>query len=114
MPHGVPLISVPSAEKQDLNQLQVDMPKWKPWLSDQSWEEWIHFLELGNEKLYRVPSVLPEWPLEALKGISDSEDELRNHSHMDTILLTKERQECLVSKNNLQTHSRQLTVYIST
>lgn len=99
MPQGVPLISVPSAEKQDLNQLQVDMPKWKPWLSDQSWEEWTHFLEHGNEKLYQVPSVLPEWPLETLKGISDPEDknESRNHSHQGTILLTKERQECLVS-----------------
>ncbi len=37
-----------SNEKQYANQLRIDIPKWKQWLSPQSWEE---FLLSGLDKL---------------------------------------------------------------
>ena len=101
------ILTTPLFSTQDINQLQTDLPKWKPWLSDRSWEEWTDFLERGIEKLQQVPSVPPEWPIETLKSsaaCSDNESERQDHSFQDTILLTKERQECLVrlKHNNMQ------------
>ena len=71
MPQGVPSLSLPSDDKQDINQLQSDVPKWKPWLSDHSWEEWSDFLKSGIRKLSQLPSISPEWPLETLKDSCD-------------------------------------------
>ena len=61
MPEDVQLLSQPSSEKQDVNQLRLDIPKWKPWLSDQSWEEWADFLDSGVQNLDETSSAAPEW-----------------------------------------------------
>ena len=98
-PPGIPSILVPSADKQDVDQLQVDIHKWKLWISEQSWEEWSHFLDLGVQKLQQIPSVCPDWPLQTLlNGATDETEETENHHASDqaTILLEKERQGCEV------------------
>ena len=91
-----PSVCTPSTEKQNFIQLQINMPKWKPWLSDQSWEEWTDFLQFGVRKLEEVPSDLPEWPLHLLIDRTVSEHEEGNHIAPDTSLLARERQECRV------------------
>lgn len=91
-----PLISTPSAEKQDINQLQLDMPKWKPWLSDQSWEEWTEFLDSGIQKLEEIPLDPPEWPLRVLRECAYQEQHDPSNMAQTTSLLTKEREECMV------------------
>lgn len=96
MPVGIPSISQPSAEKQDINQLRLDMPKWKSWLSDQSWEEWTDFLSSGVEKLDKMPSTTPEWSLQVLVDHAQAEHE-NLQDDQNTILLARERQECMVS-----------------
>ena len=50
------------------------------------------------ERLSQVPSIPPEWPMETLKDSCSSRDENEQEDHSEaTILLTKERQECIVS-----------------
>ena len=95
---GGPSISQPSAEKQDINQLVLDMPKWKPWLSDQSWEEWVDFLDSGVHELEEIPSNIPEWSLQILVDHAQQTSGQENQDDdRNTILLAKERQECTVS-----------------
>jgi len=36
-------------QKIDLDRLKQDLPKWKPWLSANSWPEWADVLESGRE-----------------------------------------------------------------
>lgn len=75
------------------------MPKWKRWLSDQSWEEWADFLDSGVRKLEQVPPDSQQWPLAILKENAHSElqqEGSQKNQPQDTLLLTKERQECMV------------------
>ena len=48
------------------NQLRIDIPKWKQWLSPQSWEEWEEFLLSGLDKLGGTSQETSQWPLELL------------------------------------------------
>ena len=80
------------------------MPKWKTWLSDQSWDEWTDFLDSGVRKLEEAPSITPEWPIQILRQHSQVENSSQQPSgdlYQSSILLTRERQECLVSTGNV-------------
>ena len=96
---GTPAFSTPSMEKIDLDRLKQDLPKWKPWLSASSWPEWADFLESGLEDMRKVPEPPDEWPLDSIcrlvaqqRSVSVSQPD-----HADEALLTRERQECIVS-----------------
>lgn len=91
----------PSLDKQDICQLKIDLPKWKPWISQRSWEEWTNFLDNEVSKIQEVPSDPPTWPLQELSTSSElfSEHESNGdecNSGQSTILLEKERQDCTV------------------
>jgi len=93
---GTPAFLTPSMEKIDLDCLKQDLPKWKPWLSANSWPD---FLESGHEDMRNVPEPADEWPLDSIcrlvaqqRSVSVSQPD-----HTDGALLMRERQECIVS-----------------
>ncbi len=96
MPESCPSAVIPSDEKQDANQLRIDIPKWKQWLSPQSWEEWEEFLLSGLDKLGGTSQEPSQWPLELLASTTQANSLPPDNDNNETLLLTKERQECLV------------------
>lgn len=57
----------PSTEKLDLEHLFHDLPKYKQWLSPDSWEVWEHFMqnsaqlsEVNSDSLWILP-ILKLW-----------------------------------------------------
>ncbi len=60
-------------------------------------EEWDEFLQSGVKKLEELPTDLQEWPLETLKSRTRLQRERSPEQLVpNTLLLTRERQECLV------------------
>ena len=98
-PSGTPAISTPSLEKIDSERLQLDLPKWKPWLSATAWPEWAEFLESGLDDMGKIPEPANEWPLDSIcRLVAEQRSVAVSQSdHTGASLLTRERQECIVS-----------------
>ena len=96
-----PALCQPSLDKQDISQLKTDLPKWKPWLTQHSWDEWTNFIENEVQKVEEAPSDSPIWPLQEMSNNPhdelETEDAGEGCDPQSTILLEKERQECTVS-----------------
>lgn len=44
-PVGLPKCVVPTDDKLDIPSLKSDIPKFRPWLSVEAWEDWERFLK---------------------------------------------------------------------
>ena len=64
--NNAPSLVCPSQEKVDLERLLREIPKYKPWVSPVSFEQWIKFADEARPLFTTVnPDVL--WPLPILK-----------------------------------------------
>ena len=67
-----PSLVLPSSAKLDLERLLRDLPKFKPWISAQSWESWEAFTA-QTEKLDSITSIPWELPKLAANALTAEE-----------------------------------------
>ena len=66
MPEAQPVPCVPNFEKQDISTFRADVLKWKNWLTEDAYSQWVD-LTKNNEITLDVPEKDPPlWPLDNL------------------------------------------------
>ena len=63
-----------SVEKLELDRLRQDLPKFKPWVSPQSWQHWQEFLDNGMDSFFSEDATdSSEWLLPTLEASAASQ-----------------------------------------
>ena len=75
-----PKMVEPSSIKADLDRIQDEIPKFKPWMSSEACKYWDCFMneELGS--FFKPPPLVPTWTLNSISPLSSIENPAINLS----------------------------------
>ena len=77
-----PPLVPPSLDKIDLQRLLSDLPKYKPWISAQSWVHWEQFIK-SSSTLGEVQAI--PWMFNRLKESAAEAEEIRKTQTRPTV-----------------------------
>lgn len=95
----------PSTEKLDLERFARDLPKYKPWLSAESWSAWENFLDT-----YETISVVNTDVYWMLPDLQQARIAMRTTSQVQPPITLSEEAQLLLDKEN-RTPKKVLCIY---